>query len=532
MMAHPTRNIYQTLIDFDEEEDTNSEFVQAQTNISPKKIKVPDAVPLRKTTSPKKNKVSEAVLAKKTSSPRKIKVPFEISNAWEWNGKKPADNELPSDDSDEDESPFEDKDDDWADDAQSSAGTLAHSDAISHASPRRQLQTRTNGVHDNGAAKPYSNPPPKNVQGPHQRLSPRPPQMHPLPKRPHPVFIFRRENEARAAFRRRLPPDGKFTLHKAWYEIEPDWKRMHAMLEEIGVRLNSYVRPPLNPNDRELPIWGKPNRVNATTAALNEWLRRSEEDQGSHTSSFKRHNFAHITSSIGSKYKLEQKRILKEAAIQGYQQVPEAGRHFDFTGAYLWPVEEVRPQDIFGPSMEAFDPMRFQYQCHIVFDDKQTVFRVFASRIESVQKSMARIEGSLRSYVARNSRPIVEILMEPPKSSIIRKDVRLLDGSPDANSKTGKIPILTGAILDAEHQAKWHQKREEMKALNLVHTEEALKSMTLKLPHYQGKIRMRILFGTFELRMFKWKGGKESVPIEEFMTNVKEPGTKGNLIRE
>ena len=55
--------------------------------------------------------------------------------------------------------------------------------------------------------------------------------------------------------------------------------------------------------------------------------------------------------------------------------MPEVGRTYGFTGAFLWPVEEIRPEEVrpeelLGDSLEALDPIRFEYRCHIVFDNQ------------------------------------------------------------------------------------------------------------------------------------------------------------------
>ena len=57
--------------------------------------------------------------------------------------------------------------------------------------------------------------------------------------------------------------------------------------------------------------------------------------------------------------------------------MPESGRTYGFTGAFLWPVEEVRPEEFLGDSLEALDPIRFAYKCYIVFDNQVSAFNPF-----------------------------------------------------------------------------------------------------------------------------------------------------------
>ncbi|KAK0512646.1 hypothetical protein JMJ35_004663 [Cladonia borealis] len=60
-------------------------------------------------------------------------------------------------------------------------------------------------------------------------------------------------------------------------------------------------------------------------------------------------------------------------------------RTINFTGAFLWPVEEVRPEELLGNSLDALDPIRVDYKCHIVFDDKGPItHRKYFYKIEEV----------------------------------------------------------------------------------------------------------------------------------------------------
>ena len=127
----------------------------------------------------------------------------------------------------------------------------------------------------------------------------------------------------------------------------------------------------------------------------------------------------------------------------------------DFTGAFLWPVEEVSPEELLRGSLKALDTIRFQFKCHIVFDHQVSAFRVFTNDPGSVEKIMLRITGVMKEYTAkfttRNSRRIVDYVIELPSPSAMRKDIKILPG-PTTHSaiSAGKIPLLTGNVLERE----------------------------------------------------------------------------------
>ena len=356
----------------------------------------------------------------------------------------------------------------------------------------------------------------------------------PSPHRPHPQarFNFKKDNLARAAFRKRLEPSGMFMLPKDCTDIEPDRKRMYDTFDEIGVRLGSFIRPPQQAKDRELLLWGDARQVQNTKDELNRWLIRrllSNVPQ----KAMAKDKFARELSTIGDQHHRLMKKVRKEAMIMEFQQAPAEGRVFLHTGTFLWPVDEVQPEDILGSSLEAFDPIRFQYQCHIVFDHKLSSFRIFSDKEDSIRRTMDRMVGTMKEYVAKSVRPDKMILIEPPKPSAIRKDVMVLPlslGDPMAGQS--KIPVLTGGTLDAKSRCDWLEKGDELTRNNNRRMELSLRKCIANLQHHRGLVRIRIQIGTFALKVYRWKEGADSIPFEEFMSNMSMAATEGVLVRE
>lgn len=468
---------------------------------------------------------------------KKPKIPYEIKNAREWDPNKKSKDFSSSEDSDE-----EDYDeDDFDEEAYSLSSLNLNEDPASERAPTRRDGFTTQKSRDGGSLivdgdqslKDRVGKAALNGKPGYGGLDRNPPAQSGVRHgRPRTVFNYNKDNAARAAFRKRLPPNGKLTLHKDAHEIDPDRKRMYDLFEEVGVRLRSFIRPPQHMHDRELLIWGNPRQVSSTIAELKKWLTRA--DEGGQTKSTRtKENFARELSSTEPRYKALQKRAVRDALIHRYQQIPEPGRHYECTGAFLWPVDEVKPQDIFGPSLEAFDPIRFQYRCHVIFDERQSVVRAYSDDLKSTQESIRRIGGALQDFIARSSRPATVNMVEPPDVSTFRKDVKMhTEPQFDPKAASRKIPMLTGGLLDPTARNSWIKENQDLASSNANRMEQALQKTLPKLPFYRGQVKIRIHFGTFALTLFRWPEGKVSIPFEDFMKNLAQSGTKGIMIRE
>ena len=350
---------------------------------------------------------------------------------------------------------------------------------------------------------------------------------------------YNKDNTARAAYRKRERHCDTHVLVQDFDTNFPSLRKMYDYFEELGVRNESFVRPPQHANDRELLIWGSPGRVQKTKAELEEYSLKAGQGSDSikHIKPMAKEKFSKEFSTAGREFRLKQNQMLKQALVQDFQQVPDILRAYDFTGAFLWPVEEVRPEELLGDSLEALDPIRFEYKCHIVFDNQTSAFKIFTDDPESVGKTMLRITGVMREYTAkfttRNSRRIVEYLIEPPSPFTMRKDIKTLSGpSTESGISAGKIPLLTGDVLETTAYDSWLENSKVMTVQNIYRIEQALRKAIPLLPYYRGNVRMRIQYGTFELTTLRWPENTSSMPFQDFVVNLGLAGTKGRMLRE
>ncbi len=347
---------------------------------------------------------------------------------------------------------------------------------------------------------------------------------------------FNKDNFAKACFRKKDDPTGEFVLHKDCNEIEPDRAKMYDYLEELGVRLGSFIRPPQHSKDHTLLLWGKSEAIERTIRELQEWLRPSRPMRAITSGPSKpgpREQFAQSRSTRGDLYKRQQDAIKKKAELQKFQQVPAKDQHFDYTGIFSWPVEEVRPQDILGDGLEALDPLRMAYKCHIIFDDPHSVFRVLTDNLASVEKALPRFVGIMKEYIARTYRPITRYLVKPPGFSAHRMDVKITPSQATGSAVDApQVPMLTGMAMELETRGQWLKLSARRVAQNNLDIADALRRTILNLRFYRGQVRMRVHFGTFGLTVWRKHGTATSIPFEDFMKDLAEPQTKGRMIRE
>ena len=241
-------------------------------------------------------RVQPGIIHSKPAS-KKEDIPYEIKNAREWDAKRRFQAESSSESSQDDDSDSVE----WPEVFGDNTHTMTD-DRSRLASDQRPISN----------AQPLRQPPSHPKAHPHGK----PPGL----RRAHPRanFNFKRDNLARAAFRKRLEPSGRFMLPKDCPDIEPDQKRMYDLFDEIGVRLGSFIRPPQHVKDRELLLWGDARQVQNTKDELNRWLIKRLQS-GFPRKSMAKNNFARETSVIGDQHHRLMKKMQKEAKILAFQ---------------------------------------------------------------------------------------------------------------------------------------------------------------------------------------------------------------------
>lgn len=361
-------------------------------------------------------------------------------------------------------------------------------------------------------------------------------------KPPHPskhkqpiTFAAKRDNAAKVAFRNNQPQNVTYDLGSPLIKLEPSVARLQRTLEEIGVRFGSFILPKRALDDSKILIWGNPKQLDDTIRELKQWRHHCRTRSAVRESlPLAKDKFPKIFSNIGIVYAAEEKKAKRDAERLQFQQVPKQGRRFKSNGYYLWPNNEIRAVDLFGPNCEALDSLRMEHKAHILFDEARSVFKIHSDKAaENTCHVIQRIESTIKEYVARDHRPATLVLIEPLSAADFRHDIRTVTGPMlGVTGAQSKIPVLHGKRVKDRHISSLRQEAEKLGLINRNRIIKAAQKVLERLPYYRGHLRMRVNFGTFTLVKFQWPPGVPSVTLEKFTADIKSAGTKGTLIRK
>ena len=357
-----------------------------------------------------------------------------------------------------------------------------------------------------------------------------------LPRRQHITLSAKQDNAAKIDFRNNRPPAQIVEMGRPIKDIEPNVGSMSRTFEQIGVRTGSFILPQRSLGESQLLVWGNPKQVSLAVNELKAWRYQANVRAASSTKAQKQTKdaFAESKSFIGSQYAADERIAKRDAHRQEYQKAPEQGTQFKYNGYFLWPNDEIRATDLFGPSCEALDPLRMEYKVYIIFDEARSVFKVFSnSSVEKIYAVIQSIENTIKEFVARDDRPMVLYLVEPPTTDKYRDNVHMIPGPLIGPSRTpSRIPQSCGNKLEPIDVVDWGLEANKSASRNQIRMSTAISKVLERIPYLRGHLRMRAQFGTFALIKFQWPPGVPSVPLTQFEANVQSAGTRGTLIRE
>lgn len=365
------------------------------------------------------------------------------------------------------------------------------------------------------------------------------PSTRPSTKRGHLVTLARKkDNPARADFRAGQRHNATFGLTKSCIDIEPDGIKMSKVLEEIGVRFGSFIRPPQSSTDRTLLIWGKPPEITQTLRELSQWVAASAAPFQSSLLARMSHvtkggnEFAKVSLTTEEAAKILDRQLQEQAMKHKYQKIPDKSLSFKFVGYYLWPVDEIRPEYLLGPSFEAFDPLRMSFNSYILFDAKLEAFKVMADQAEGVEQAMLRIGGAFKEFIARSNAATTVYMVERPHELSVPKDVKMVK-KPLSPSEHAQVPSLAGNRVEPSELAKLSGDMKPVEEEQLFSFHEQIEKGLNRLRFFRGRVRMRVLLGTFALTAYRrWPEGVNSIPFERFIEDIKLSATKGRILQE
>ena len=349
------------------------------------------------------------------------------------------------------------------------------------------------------------------------------------------TFANKRDNAAKVSYRSGQPPLMAFDLGRPLRDIEPSVARIQNTFEEVGVRFGSFVLPQRSLKETKILVWGNQKQIDDTLRELERWRSRASSRQSTKESRpSAKDPFAKVFSTSGYIWVADEDTAQRNSNRQHYQKAPQQGQRFKANGYFLWPNNEVRATDLFGPHCEALDPIRMEHKVYIQFDESRSVFKIHTNKgAERVNHAIQRIENTIKEYVARDHRPATLLLIEPLSPADYRPNVQTIAGpSLGVSGAQSRIPVLHGGISDPKDISHLQLDVENLTLKNKNRMYVATQGVLERIPYYRGGLRIRVNFGTFALIKFQWPPGVHSVALERFTADVQTPGTKGTLIRK
>ena len=202
-------------------------------------------------------------------------------------------------------------------------------------------------------------------------------------------------------------------------------------------------------------------------------------------------------------------------------------------GAFLWPLMELPPEDVLGPSFEALDPLRIFHSCYIVYDQQMSTFKILSNFGSDVRNAITSLGNLLCEYGTRKAVAFEKYLVALPDPSLITlavKAVRVPWTKRSNKSDLDRLPLFSGDQLSNDDRLRWKEQCGKIEQNNLTMICRAMLLCLKRMRYYRGSIQMRAHIGTFSLRKFRWiPHDAPTIPLEEFIENMKYSSTKGSL---
>ncbi|KAK0273854.1 hypothetical protein LTR35_011980 [Friedmanniomyces endolithicus] len=277
---------------------------------------------------------------------------------------------------------------------------------------------------------------------------------------------------------------------------------------------------------RSFGIWGETDAVAATKAAIAHWI---EESGHGNKKSARSANFSKVVSLTPKLRERAEQAWEREVRKQRFRRHPPMDLPFGAIGSFHWPMKEYRPEEILGASHEAFDPIRMDCSCYIVFIAALNLFRVMGKQTE-VKASLQRIRQTCFQIAARQYNPVRLYLLHWPDAEQIplfvypeshnapaTSSLELLEDAKETKSR--KAPRGDGF----GHHDKTQQDAQKQTRSSVERLRNAILTTLARLHYYRGHVQMRIRLGTFlAIQYMKTKDGVYDLDEYENMLQMSQ----------
>lgn len=186
-----------------------------------------------------------------------------------------------------------------------------------------------------------------------------------------------------------------------------------------------------------------------------------------------------------------------------YRQFPPTDMAFEAIGTFHWPSDEYSPDEAFGKSCEALDPIRMDCECYIKFSDERSVFLV-CGKASSVRSAITRIRLTCYQMAARHISPVRAYLIQWRDLSTIPTHVYVEE------QEDPKVEGAAQSILSHSPRGEGRMKDQdeiscalESSDINAERIRSIIASAMGKLHYYRGHLQLRVRLGIFVLETYK-----------------------------
>ncbi|MCJ1395185.1 hypothetical protein MMC18_008066 [Xylographa bjoerkii] len=217
-------------------------------------------------------------------------------------------------------------------------------------------------------------------------------------------------------------------------------------------------------------------------------------------------------------------------------------------GIFLWPVNEIHPDESFGNGHAGLDYLRTFYECFITYDRHVSAFKILTNRqdggVQAIQGVLRSLRVTFSESAARNSVPLEIYIIDPPQSDIgwssirmVESDLRFGEALSERTTAVSEGPRLEknaelcGKEILPEAAVKLREDAEKTITKNRRIVKNAILECIARMAYYRGDVHIRVHIGAFVFRKYYSPKDLSDIPIDDFMKSMKDSNTKGSLLQ-
>lgn len=245
-------------------------------------------------------------------------------------------------------------------------------------------------------------------------------------------------------------------------------------------------------------IWGEADAVKHTFQAIHNWVSR--EAPSKHALGL--NQFSKTRSLLPQQRHAEEKKWSQEVTRQRFRQFPPPRTVFGAIGTFHWPVKEYQPHELLGNSYEAFDPIRMDCSCYVVFEPDISAFQVMGET-SAVKTALLRIRKACFQIAAHQIAPVRRYILHfGDTGGDVSSHVALAsyDRVKRIGATASVIEQPPGCCPYSQGEVESEEDKQQLLDSSTQNIKIAGKTIMLminKLHYYRGHLRFRIRLGAF-----------------------------------